>query len=358
MMTSKAGREAKIPNMCWLPCPAAPTGALPLSDSSAAVLCEALLGERDSAISLQHALRLDPPLALGALCHLWHGSKPRFLSVDELATELNQRLPDLLATQVRDQPDQPDSFVRLAVKSILTGRRAAVLARERQPSAVDCAILAGLLHNLPAWMSGRVVDSPKKLSADDLSEMLDPYLALDDAGVAAECVIEALEMDAEDDVEATIVVQEWWAASIPLSHQLPTLARRIARLNRLEAEFVTVLEDEKLQAMYKLAAGAGHEINNPLGSIAGRAQLLLQDETDPERRRMLTKINSQAFRAHEMISDMMLFARPPAPVCQPLTASELIEGVIREMREQSVERGAEIVTGNIDGSATVHADST
>ena len=33
----------------------------------------------------------------------------------------------------------------------------------------------------------------------------------------------------------------------------------------------------KLEALAEFAAGAGHEINNPLAVISGRAQLLLRD---------------------------------------------------------------------------------
>ncbi|MBA4015910.1 MAG: hypothetical protein C0483_01845 [Pirellula sp.] len=74
------------------------------------------------------------------------------------------------------------------------------------------------------------------------------------------------------------------------------------------------LERAKLEALAEFAAGAGHEINNPLAVISGRAQLLLRDEKDPERRRELGIIRAQALRIHEMIADLMLFARPPLPV--------------------------------------------
>ncbi len=48
--------------------------------------------------------------------------------------------------------------------------------------------------------------------------------------------------------------------------------------------------------MAEFAAGAGHEINNPLTVIAGRAQLFLREEKDPERRRALALMNTQAMR--------------------------------------------------------------
>lgn len=89
------------------------------------------------------------------------------------------------------------------------------------------------------------------------------------------------------------------------------LAARLAPLESLQKDFARRLETEKLLAMKELAYGAGHEINNPLANISVRAQTLIKQEHDPERRRMLAAINGQVYRAHEMIADLMLFAQPP-----------------------------------------------
>ncbi|MGD0384000.1 MAG: histidine kinase dimerization/phospho-acceptor domain-containing protein, partial [Thermoguttaceae bacterium] len=102
------------------------------------------------------------------------------------------------------------------------------------------------------------------------------------------------------------------------------LATILSRLETLENKFQETVEAEKLEAMAEFAAGAGHEINNPLTIIAGRAQLFLQGETDPERRRSLALVNSQAMRIYEMIADMMLFARPPQPNFAPVDAAKII----------------------------------
>lgn len=72
-------------------------------------------------------------------------------------------------------------------------------------------------------------------------------------------------------------------------------------------------DPDRLAALAEFAAGAGHEINNPLATIIGRAQQLLRDETDPQRRQSLAIIASQAYRIRDMIGDVMLFARPPQP---------------------------------------------
>ena len=89
-------------------------------------------------------------------------------------------------------------------------------------------------------------------------------------------------------------------------------------------EFLDALEAAKLDALKELAYGASHEINNPLANIAARAQTLLRDESDPERRRALEAIHQQALRAHEMISDLMLFARPPRLERGPVDVASLL----------------------------------
>jgi signal transduction histidine kinase len=111
----------------------------------------------------------------------------------------------------------------------------------------------------------------------------------------------------------------------------PSIAEKLARSARLEADFQRALETEKLEAIAEFAAGAGHEINNPLTVISGRAQLLLRDEADPERRRALALISVQAMRVYEMIADMMLFARPPLPELQKVDLSELIDSLAADL---------------------------
>ncbi|MCE9553311.1 MAG: HAMP domain-containing histidine kinase [Planctomycetes bacterium] len=142
------------------------------------------------------------------------------------------------------------------------------------------------------------------------------------------------------------------------THTQPSddLAQRLHRLNELETRFDQLLEQAKLEAMYNLAAGAGHEINNPLGSIAGWAQLLLRDEPDKERRRTLAKINAQAFRAHEMIADMMLFARPPEPVMAEVDLVPLVDEALAGLSEEAARRSTRLLRLPGEAPIVVRAD--
>src|SRR5690606_18090076 len=104
-----------------------------------------------------------------------------------------------------------------------------------------------------------------------------------------------------------------------------------------EDDFDRRLRDVKLAAMAELAAGAGHEINNPVATIAGRARLLLESETDPNRRRSLATIVSQALRIRDMIGDLMLFARPPQPVPVPCDLREIARDAVAAFSARAAE---------------------
>ena len=107
---------------------------------------------------------------------------------------------------------------------------------------------------------------------------------------------------------------ETFQTPLPGVDRFASAMQRLAHLARLEADFDRRLEHAKIESLKELAYGAGHEINNPLANISARAQTLIKEDADPERRRKLASIHTQALRAHEMIADMMFFARPPQPV--------------------------------------------
>jgi signal transduction histidine kinase len=127
-------------------------------------------------------------------------------------------------------------------------------------------------------------------------------------------------------------------------------------VNDADGEFERRLERAKLDALKELAYGASHEINNPLANISARAQTLLRDECDPERRRALEAIHHQALRAHEMISDLMLFARPPRLDRQSVDVVELVRKVVSEFGAECQRRSIEISVNVQTPLAEIMAD--
>jgi signal transduction histidine kinase len=137
----------------------------------------------------------------------------------------------------------------------------------------------------------------------------------------------------DHDEPVKVVVQ---ATSDRIQSWLGMLARKLLRLDQLENRFEQELRDAKLRAVKEFAYGASHEINNPLANISTRAQTLLRDESDPDRRWQLATINSQAFRAHEMISNAMLFAHPPRLVLREFDLVPVLEQIRLELLDVAV----------------------
>jgi signal transduction histidine kinase len=140
--------------------------------------------------------------------------------------------------------------------------------------------------------------------------------------------------------------------------RLPALVSRMSECNQLLRDFDRRLEHEKLESLKELAYGASHEINNPLANIAARAQTLLENEEDAERSRKLTAIHRQAMRAHEMISDLMLFARPPKLVAKPFDLAKLAARVADELNELALESGSELICESKNSPMEIVADET
>src|SRR6202165_2356851 len=91
------------------------------------------------------------------------------------------------------------------------------------------------------------------------------------------------------------------------SRLLARSEQSIENLKRLQAPMV---QSEKLVSLGQLAAGAAHEINNPLAAILGFSDLLADDLTVPEKARATAaKIRDQARRTKTLVGNLLSFAR-------------------------------------------------
>ena len=124
---------------------------------------------------------------------------------------------------------------------------------------------------------------------------------------------------------------------------------------QLDPASETRLRDLKLEAMAEFAAGAGHEINNPVATIAGRSALLLKTETDPERRRILETIGGQAYRIRDMIGDAMTYARPPEPVTEQFCPATDILQISESLQQQFADKNATFKS-SLDNTIKLTAD--
>lgn len=126
-----------------------------------------------------------------------------------------------------------------------------------------------------------------------------------------------------------------WAAAIAAGAQhegAKRLGEQLAESNRALIDTQDELgRTQALAALGEIAAGAAHEMNNPLTVISGRSQLLAATLTDPSAKSMAEQIRDQSHRISDMITALRTFAEPTKPQTRPVNLAQLLDAVIREV---------------------------
>jgi signal transduction histidine kinase len=126
------------------------------------------------------------------------------------------------------------------------------------------------------------------------------------------------------------------------------LAEQLAEANRqLQNAQAEILRSRTMITVGELAAGAAHEMNNPLAVISGRSQLLASQLTDPKFKAAAHLIHEQSHRLSAIITELMDFARPEPPAVQPAEIAEVLARAVHEAKMQSdpADRSIELTLG-------------
>jgi two-component system NtrC family sensor kinase len=102
-----------------------------------------------------------------------------------------------------------------------------------------------------------------------------------------------------------------------------------------------LLRTERMAELGQLVSGIAHELNNPLTSITGYAQLLLGRRLEPERVGDALKIYQEAERAGRIVKNLLLFTREATPERRSVNLNELVE---RTLALRSYELKVENIT--------------
>jgi two-component system NtrC family sensor kinase len=90
-----------------------------------------------------------------------------------------------------------------------------------------------------------------------------------------------------------------------------------------------IIQSERLAAMGQMIGGFAHELNNPLTSILGMAELLQEGGASEAARKQLVILHQQARRAAEIVQNLQYFARPPAPGRSQVNLNELVQRTVQ-----------------------------
>jgi two-component system NtrC family sensor kinase len=112
----------------------------------------------------------------------------------------------------------------------------------------------------------------------------------------------------------------------------------LVNLRRVQAQYV---QAEKLASLGQLAAGAAHEINNPLTAILGYSDVLAGDPSTSDRAKEIAeKIREQARRTKGVVGKLLSFAQPQPAEVTLLDVNAIVGNVVElcraDMKKKSI----------------------
>ncbi|MEX0653508.1 MAG: HDOD domain-containing protein [Phycisphaeraceae bacterium] len=115
------------------------------------------------------------------------------------------------------------------------------------------------------------------------------------------------------------------------------LGEELAEANSALAEAQDrLLRQESMARLGEMAAGAAHEMNNPLAVISGRSQLLAMTLSPGSKPQQAAQtIFRESHRLSDLITAMHMLADPPTPQRQPADLGAVLDVAIKKVRAQS-----------------------
>ncbi len=139
-----------------------------------------------------------------------------------------------------------------------------------------------------------------------------------------------------------------------LARDFNTMADRLDALYRdlerkVDEKSRQLVRSERLASVGFLAAGVAHEINNPIGIIAGHAELALAElaRSSPETaltgaREAFGVIAEEAFRCKAIVEKLLSLSRPGEESRKPVSPAALARSVIESLSALDQSRGRQV----------------
>ncbi len=116
-------------------------------------------------------------------------------------------------------------------------------------------------------------------------------------------------------------------------------------LTRLKKMADEVKRSQRLASLGEMATGIAHEVRNPLNSVRGFAQLLMEGakkREDDEEIEYANIVISEVDRINKIVQDMLDFSRQQSLTMRPVDLASLVEQTVRQFAPQSSQMGVDL----------------
>ncbi len=100
-------------------------------------------------------------------------------------------------------------------------------------------------------------------------------------------------------------------------------------------------QSEKLSVIGEFVAGVAHELNNPLASVIGFAQLLQRSHFEPHQQHYLDRVARESVRCQKIVQNLLSFARQSQPERKPVDVNQLVKASLEildyQLRTSNIE---------------------
>jgi PAS domain S-box-containing protein len=119
------------------------------------------------------------------------------------------------------------------------------------------------------------------------------------------------------------------------------IARDVSERKQMEEQLIMT---DRLASVGELVSGIAHELNNPLTSVIGFSQLVMEEDVPDTIKKDLDIVYNEANRAARIVKSLLTFAHKHTPVKQISQVNNIIEDVLKLRAYEHRVNNIEVVT--------------
>ncbi len=129
------------------------------------------------------------------------------------------------------------------------------------------------------------------------------------------------------------------------------------QLRALEATQRIAIQNEKLAAVGRVAAGVAHEVRNPLGVIRASASMVQESfDRDDEAHRACQFICEEIDRLNALITALLTFSRPAEPRLRQTSVEKIVDRAVHLASDELARRRIDLFRESAGPAPEVQAD--